>query len=170
LLDKAEFLEKGRPLKERKREQLLDNISDVRRSITSPDPKQSVLPNIPPKPLPSLPGKPILSPDPKDAIHPHIPPEPPPPLKGKPIESVQEPIQTIKPIESIQGITTVVAQGIGSATHQETSGAGQWGLLIGLGLATAVLLVSPFDGPFGEVAAGGGFLAQAARMGLKFAF
>lgn len=50
------------------------------------------------------------------------------------------------------------------------SEAGDYALLVGLGIATVALILIPFDGPLGEAAAGTGFLAQAARVGLKFGF
>jgi RHS repeat-associated protein len=44
--------------------------------------------------------------------------------------------------------------------------AGDWVILIGLGLVTAAAVASPFEGPAGDVAAGSLTLGQAARMGL----
>lgn len=47
---------------------------------------------------------------------------------------------------------------------------GDYVALTGLGLLTVGLALVPFDGPFGEAAAGAGFAAQASRMGLALAF
>lgn len=55
-------------------------------------------------------------------------------------------------------------------TAKAEASAGDYALLVGLGLATIALALIPFDGPLGEGAAGAGFLGQAARMGIKFGF
>lgn len=61
------------------------------------------------------------------------------------------------PVPTPEKVRPPVAQRSGPA-------ASDWAILIGLGLATVGLALVPFDGPAGEVAAGGATAAQWARM------
>jgi RHS repeat-associated protein len=138
----------------------------VSRMATSEDPNTSVMPNIPPA-LPDtsvMPNIPPVLPD--TSVMPNIPPV-------LPDTSVMPNIppalpDTVVVRSSGEEASTQASPTTSTTTLSPTTG--DYALLVGLGVATVVLAVIPFDGPVGEGASGLAFLGQAARMGLRLGF
>jgi RHS repeat-associated protein len=141
-------------------------FSPTARMAISEDPNTSVIPNIPPV----LPDTSVIPNIPTPQLPTHTGHTTPPPQLPTHTGHTTPPPQL--PNTFVRGLSEESSPQASSATSTTTSSptTGDYVALGVLGVATVALFLLPFDGPLGEGAAGAGFLAQAARMGLRLGF